>query len=113
MDNPPADTTIVNVKGVRVSSWERGKKDAEAAKATMGAWVSLALDRAHDGGVSDAGKPDYAAALARLAPVVQGMGAKLNRDAAASVSRLVDAYAREAAGLPARKVRALPAPAIP
>ncbi len=110
MENPIDETTIVNVKGVRVTSWENAKKDAESARATMGTWVSLALDRMHNGGISEAAKPDYAEALARLGPIVAGMGARLNREASASVSRIVDTYAREVAGLPPRPARAIPQP---
>ena len=99
MANPqPVDTDaliVVNVKKVRVTAWERFKKYAADANDDLGPALSDLIDRALDGSITETTKPDYATVLARLAPFT---AAGLNRLAAADVSALVSAYAREALG---------------
>jgi hypothetical protein len=121
MAHPADERTTVNVKGVSVSAWTKGKAAADLAGETMGAWLSRTIERAvsrGDGRVefpdlpaahpvaftppNGRPGPDAGAALDRLAPVLAGMNGKLNRQAAASVSRLIDSFARDAQGLPPR-----------
>jgi hypothetical protein len=42
------DKTIVNVKGISVPSWDRGKAAANRAGETMGSWLSRAIDQLAD-----------------------------------------------------------------
>jgi hypothetical protein len=45
MDNPDDEKTIINVKAVSVSSWERAKKAANRNGETLGSWLSRACDQ--------------------------------------------------------------------
>ncbi len=45
MDNPDEERTIINVKGMRVDSWERARAAAGRAGETMGSWLSRACDQ--------------------------------------------------------------------